>query len=353
MNSKKLLFIMSLFFGSLIYISLTSNSSGITGKSSVGCGGSGCHSQNAATTIMLSGVPSGGFAPGNTYTLTLLVTNISKPSAGFDLSVSDGILSGAPINTTLNGNTEIHHTAPLTSLTGTFSWTFNWTAPTGSSAVVFNVAANAVDNSTTSSGDAWSIATFNYSASSTSTPPTILSTTLTGVTSTTADIAGSVNANGLSTSVIVEYGLTTSYGNTVSTSPGVVIGTTPTNVTATITGLLPSTTYHYRIKANSSGGTTNGSDFTLATPTSLNDIKKTDFNIYPNPTNEFLYFSSASISTDISFSAISLTGNACYLKTENMGLGLYKINTQDLAQGNYILRIKANGSYSQYLFGKN
>jgi uncharacterized protein (TIGR02145 family) len=101
------------------------------------------------------------------------------------------------------------------------------------------------------------------------TPPTVTTGTATSVTTTTATLAGTVNANNHSTTVTFEYGLTTSYGTEVTAVESPVNGTSSTSVSKGITGLNPSTTYHYRVKAVNAGGTVYGSDqtfFTALTP---------------------------------------------------------------------------------------
>jgi hypothetical protein len=100
-------------------------------------------------------------------------------------------------------------------------------------------------------------------------PPIVVTTAATGVTSTTASLNGTVNANNASTTVTFEYGLTTAYGSTVAGVPATVTGTTVTPVTAAITGLLPGNTYHFRVKGVNSFGTTNGGDMTFTTPAVL------------------------------------------------------------------------------------
>ena len=74
------------------------------------------------------------------------------------------------------------------------------------------------------------------------------------VTSVTATLNATVNPNDLSTTVTFEYGLTTSYGSTAAASPSPVTGNTMVNVMAEISGLLPATTYHYRVKTVNSIG---------------------------------------------------------------------------------------------------
>lgn len=85
------------------------------------------------------------------------------------------------------------------------------------------------------------------------------------VTRTSAALRGLVNDMGTSTSVSFEYGLTTGYGSTVAATPGTVSGGTDQIVGGAITGLLPNTTYHYRVRATNTAGTTLGDDRTFTT----------------------------------------------------------------------------------------
>lgn len=103
------------------------------------------------------------------------------------------------------------------------------------------------------------------SFSSTAQPPTVTTSAATSVTQTGATLNGTVNANGLSTSVSFEYGETTSYGSSVTAAPSPVTGTSATAVSAAVTGLEPGTLYHYRVVGVSTGGTSNGNDMTFTT----------------------------------------------------------------------------------------
>ena len=87
----------------------------------------------------------------------------------------------------------------------------------------------------------------------------------TNITSTTATINGTVNPNGLSTSVQFDYGTTTSYGTTVAASQSPVTGSTAVSVSANLSGLAPNTLYHYRVDATNSAGITYGADSTFTT----------------------------------------------------------------------------------------
>ncbi len=71
---------------------------------------------------------------------------------------------------------------------------------------------------------------------------------------TTFLLRGHINPNGLSTSVIFEYGTTTSYGSSIATTPSTVTGTASILITANVTGLMPHTTYYFRIKGVNANG---------------------------------------------------------------------------------------------------
>lgn len=91
----------------------------------------------------------------------------------------------------------------------------------------------------------------------------------TSITYRSATLNGIVNANNATSTVTFEYGLTTAYGATITATPSSVTGLTNTSVTGALTGLTPSSTYHYRIVAQNSAGTTYGLDSTFSTvPTS-------------------------------------------------------------------------------------
>jgi len=87
---------------------------------------------------------------------------------------------------------------------------------------------------------------------------------VTNINSSGATFNGKVNPNSLSTVVSFEYGTTANYENTVTATQSPVTGYLVTNVDARITGLIPGTTYFYRIKAVNALGTvySNGWQFT-------------------------------------------------------------------------------------------
>jgi hypothetical protein len=91
-------------------------------------------------------------------------------------------------------------------------------------------------------------------------PPTVVTTAATGITDTEAILNGTVNANTATATVTFEYGPTTAYGTVVNATPNSVPGNTATPVSASIAGLTVNNTYHYRVVAVNSGGTSYGND---------------------------------------------------------------------------------------------
>jgi hypothetical protein len=84
-----------------------------------------------------------------------------------------------------------------------------------------------------------------------------------------ATLAGGVYPNGLDTTYYWQYGSTAAYGQQTSTVD-VGAGAAPAAASGQLTGLSPGVTYHYRLVAANSDGTTYGYDETLTTSTVTN-----------------------------------------------------------------------------------
>jgi hypothetical protein len=91
----------------------------------------------------------------------------------------------------------------------------------------------------------------------------VTTTPATKVASFSATLNGTVNPDGLTTTVHFQYGTTTNYGSVTANQS--YSGNTTQNVSATISGLSASTTYHFRVVATTSTATTYGSDKTFTT----------------------------------------------------------------------------------------
>lgn len=101
-------------------------------------------------------------------------------------------------------------------------------------------------------------------------PAAFLAEVLTGpakeVTDTSAKVAGSINPEGLATTYQFEYGTSTEYGSKSPVSPGSVGSDSSTHeLEASLSGLAPSTVYHYRLAAINENGVNLGADQTLRT----------------------------------------------------------------------------------------
>jgi phosphodiesterase/alkaline phosphatase D-like protein len=94
--------------------------------------------------------------------------------------------------------------------------------------------------------------------------PTVITGTAQGVASTSATLTGQLDPLGRSTSWYFEYGTTTRYGSRSSTRSE--NGTGIRGVSAAVSGLQAGTTYHFRLVASSSAGTTRGLDGSFRTP---------------------------------------------------------------------------------------
>jgi N-acetylneuraminic acid mutarotase len=98
-------------------------------------------------------------------------------------------------------------------------------------------------------------------------PPVVITNLATFIGSVSANLNGSLDPHGLTTTVYFQYGTTTSYGLTTPVQSRT--GNTYRNIAANIHGLTASTTYHFRIAATNSAGTRYGGDrtFTTLSPT--------------------------------------------------------------------------------------
>lgn len=142
---------------SIPFLTLKSDQNGkFNGGNSCGT----CHGNlNAATTVVFGGVPA-NYVTGQSYPLTLTISNANNAKAGFNVAVSGGTLAagtGSKINGTAS---QITHIAPMTMSSGSATFSFSWTAPNTPGNVTFSAAGNAVNgNGSDDIGDQWNTAT--------------------------------------------------------------------------------------------------------------------------------------------------------------------------------------------------
>lgn len=98
-------------------------------------------------------------------------------------------------------------------------------------------------------------------------PPSVTASLATDITTSSATLNGSVDANGSFTNVSVDYGTSSSYGSSITPTVGATVaanaGASATSVT--LTGLACHTTYHFRINGVNASGAANGGDSSFTT----------------------------------------------------------------------------------------
>jgi hypothetical protein len=96
-------------------------------------------------------------------------------------------------------------------------------------------------------------------------PPIVETKVATAIGGTEATLNASITPNGATTKYYFEYGPTTSYGS--RTEEAQILGNELKNVKKAVEHLSTVTTYHFRVVATNSNGTTNGTDQSFTTTT--------------------------------------------------------------------------------------
>jgi hypothetical protein len=159
--------VMPLLKTDLAHSNTSAGPAGHTGSPGDGrsCATSGCHTgltvQNQAGLISAN-IPSSGYVPGETYTITASVNAASVVKFGFQVSPQkeNGQLVGSLIATNaaetqiVGSGKYMTHRAQGTQGSGQRTWTFNWVAPiAGTGSFAFYGSFNASNNNGSSSGD--------------------------------------------------------------------------------------------------------------------------------------------------------------------------------------------------------
>jgi hypothetical protein len=210
----------------------------------------------------------------NTVLMTQQLTVTATPSGNANmvgLTLSAGTLNPAFVSGTTtytavvpNTGSTITVTPTLADANATVRVNGNLvTSGTPSGAVSLSVGSNPAITVLVTAQDGTTKA---YSVTPTRNPLPIATTlAATAFGSSTATLNGTVNPQGVSTTVTFRYGTTTAYGSTVNVIGSPFTGTSVTNVSAALTGLLPGTLYHYQILAANSTDSNPGSNMTFTT----------------------------------------------------------------------------------------
>ncbi len=97
--------------------------------------------------------------------------------------------------------------------------------------------------------------------------PTATTNAATAITQSSATLNGTITANGASTTVIFEWGLTSAYGFSIAATQSPLAGSASgAAVSRPVGGLSCNTVYHFHVTANNgTGGTIDGGDLTFTT----------------------------------------------------------------------------------------
>jgi len=245
----------------------------------------GASNAGAGTTATGVSTTLSGLAPGTTYHYRFVATNATGTTQGADAVLTT---SGAPAPDAVTGGAGgISSSSAI--LTGTVnpngrptSTFFEYGTGTGygsrtpsqdggAGTSAFNVSAQVTGLQAgrtyhfrlvaTSDGGTSRGADQHFTAGS---APSVTTNGASSVSTTGARLNGRVNPNGHSTTWHFDYGTSASYGASTP-SHGAGSGTGTASVSAALSGLAPGTTYHFRLIASNSSGTTAGADQTFTT----------------------------------------------------------------------------------------
>ena len=214
--------------------------------------------------LFLIGCGRGGGGGGETSSSssTPIVTTLAAPS----ITPTSAILNGTVIPNGLQTQSWFEYGTD--SALGTYSTSTKQDAGSGLTSQAASMTWNGLVAGTTyyfrfcaenSNGHSKGLV-ISFTTSSPGSPPTVASLSATSVSATGATLNGNVTANGLATNAWFEYGTDPNLASSTSTSSqSVGSGTTRQSVSAALTGLTTGTTYYYRVAANNSSGTSEGS----------------------------------------------------------------------------------------------
>jgi hypothetical protein len=182
-------------------------------------------------------------------------------SAASQWCASDGATGAAAHTTTKQPlgvtDTNAHAVAEqITGLTGGAGYCYRLTAQN----LAGRASGGVVDLTTTTPG----------SGGGGGSTPSVTTGAATGITATAANLHGTLNPNGSATAYHFDYGAGTSYGSATPTQDAGA-GSGVIAVAAPITGLAPSTEYHFCLVAENDAGRSEGPDMTFTTAAPAGD----------------------------------------------------------------------------------
>ena len=227
----------------------------------------------------VTGYTLSGLLEGQTYYFAATAYNLSLAESGFSNEVSKALadvtpptvsltapangatVSGTAVTVSASASDNVGVAGVQFSLDGVnlgaedtvapYSVSWNTTVATSGTHILTAVARDAAGNTATAVGVSVTVA-------NDTTPPIISSVSASNISSAAATITWATNEAGDSQ---VDYGLTTAYGSSTPLNLSLL-----TAHAVTLTGLLATTTYHYRVRSrDAAGNLATSADFTLTT----------------------------------------------------------------------------------------
>ena len=248
--------------------------------------GSKTTAQNAGsgTASVTVSAPVGGLLGNHTYHFRLVATSPGGASQGADQTFSTGNAPGVTTSSASSvGSTTARLNGSVNPNGQATTWYFEFGTSTSYGTKTSAKSAGSGTNSTSVSaslsnlvaGSAYHfrLVATNPSGSTygsdqsftTAGPPAVQTTAATNVGATSATLTGAVDPKGRATTWYFDYGTTAAYGSKTS-SQNAGSGTGAQAVSVTVSNLAAGTTYHYRLVASSSAGSSSGADVSFSTP---------------------------------------------------------------------------------------
>jgi len=148
-----------------LYAHASGAQAGYTGSPGDGRNCTSCHAGTATSQngLITSTIPVTGYVPGSVYTITASIVSAGTVKFGFEVSPQNTagskkgtmtVTSSSQTQLVGSGKYITHTLSGTAAVTGSKTWTFNWTAPfAGSGDLTFYGAFNASNNNGTNDGD--------------------------------------------------------------------------------------------------------------------------------------------------------------------------------------------------------
>jgi alpha-tubulin suppressor-like RCC1 family protein len=263
-----------------VAVSTAAGVSALAGRTVVAVAGGGTHS----LALCSDGTVAAWGANANGQLGDTTLTNENVPVAVSTAAGSSALAGKTVASIAASASTSFALTADGT-LT---AWGADASGQIGDNATTDESAPVTVNSSPLAVGEAFTAVFAGSSASHTlalaASPltPVVKTLAATVITGTGVTLNGTVNANYNSSSVTFDYGLDTTYGTNVSGTPATLAGASATAASVTVTGLSPSTTYHFRLDGVSAVGSRSGADLTFTTLSLLQNWRQMNFGTSAN-----------------------------------------------------------------------